>query len=277
MAAVNVGRTKGATAGADPVSTQPVPGFQFGAVPSPGQVDVEGPGANPDVVDVEVEDVVAFDNIGVAAPNALIEYLEEGAFGHLPGAEHFLVVPVVGKRDQDNACPRRFGVEAGGFDIQLQAVDVVVTHAPKERVSGEQQVLFDRIVEVEMGNAVCGQLSPGIQIIVPGVEVDQEPKLSAALEAHYFSNAREAGPVALFRGLDQQPRRKRMGLASGAGIKRHLVPVDQFNREDFGLWTHGSQPVSILDMMGSGTLQYSQVNSVLEGLYGSIPRAEYHK
>ena len=135
VTAVNEGRAKGAAAGGDPVPAHAVPGFQFRAVATPGQADVQGSRTDPDIVEVEVEYVVAFDNIGIAASNTLVEGFEECAFGHLPGAEYLLVAPVVGKRDQDNARVTSFGVEAGGLDIQLHPVGLVVTQAPKERVS----------------------------------------------------------------------------------------------------------------------------------------------
>ena len=85
VTAVNEGRAKGAAAGGDPVPAHAVPGFQFRAVPTPGQADVQGPRADPDIVEVEVEYVVAFDNIGIAASNTLVEGLEESRLRSSPG------------------------------------------------------------------------------------------------------------------------------------------------------------------------------------------------
>ena len=104
--------------------------------------------------------------------------------------------------------------------------------------------------------------------------MDQITKLSRAPETRDFSYALEAGSVAVLRRLDQQPRRKRMGLPSFARIIHHPVAVYQFDSQDFGFGTHGSWPDCLLDTVRSCTLQYSQVSYVLEGLTGKTHDTE---
>ena len=73
VAAVDVGGAKAGIVGTDFVAARAVTDFELGPVAAPGKGHLQAVGPGADIEQVEIEDVVAFDHVGVAVGDTLVE------------------------------------------------------------------------------------------------------------------------------------------------------------------------------------------------------------
>jgi len=133
----------------------PEPGLT--AVPAPGQFDAMPAGSGDEVLEIKIEEVVAFEDVRVELGNPFAKGNEHLLFIKLPAEEDLFVAMVIPEGDGEDAVflsqrvrefePRR----TIRFDIDGQAVQVMEGQALEEGFPGEEQKLLNRIGEVEIG------------------------------------------------------------------------------------------------------------------------------
>ena len=120
------------------------------------------PGARFEIFQVETEQVMALDHVGVALGDDPHQLFEHRALVHLIAAQHALVAGRIAERNCDHAvalarCGRE--LEAGtdvGLDIELHPAEVAEFHPDEKRGAAQDKILLDRIGEHQVrsvGNA----------------------------------------------------------------------------------------------------------------------------
>ena len=98
---------------------------------------------------IKSHQVVVLDRIRVALANKRTEVGNQGRLlCRGGGLQHLFKAPVIANGDEEDAASCR--IEGGCFEIELQAMQVVIGHPTKEDPSGAHEVLFDG------ANAVVG-------------------------------------------------------------------------------------------------------------------------
>ena len=91
---------------------------------------------------IKAHQVVVLDGIGIELSNECTEYVNEGRFFFGSGCfQHLFKAAVITNGDQEDAAPR--WIKRGCFEIELQAVQVVIGHAAKKDPACKHEVLFD--------------------------------------------------------------------------------------------------------------------------------------
>ena len=129
------------------------------AAASPRERDAVAPGARLDVLEVEAEDVVSLDHVGIALADEPRALLEEGRLRQAVSAEDVAESRRVGQGDGDDAIARARGagkLEALGgedLDVEGQPAQVVEAHAAEGRGSRGEEELVDGVAGEPVGCA----------------------------------------------------------------------------------------------------------------------------
>ena len=108
-----------------------------------GEGHAEAAGAGVEEGEVEAVEVVVLDDVGVGGLNARDEAADEVGFGGrvvAGGFEDFGCAGGVADGDEEDAVA--VGIEAGGFEVELEAAEVVEGEVAKVVAAGGDEVLF---------------------------------------------------------------------------------------------------------------------------------------
>ena len=123
------------------------------AVTAPREDDAVAPGAGLQVLEIEAEDVVPLEHVGIALANEPGALLQERGLGHLRARQDRAPARRVGHRDGDDpvGLARRVGeLEARRrqhLDVHRHAHDLAEGHPAERRLPGPEQELVGRIPE----------------------------------------------------------------------------------------------------------------------------------
>ncbi len=208
------------------------------------------PGARFEILQVEAEQVVALDHVGVALGDDPHQLLKHRALVHRVAAQHALIARRIAERDCDHAVAlarRGRELEAGtdvGFDIELHPAQLAEFHPDEKRDAAQDEVLFDRVREHQVGGVrnagrfagELAQMAPRSFQRIKAVEGRKPSKTEVAFQRLYL--VRRTEPVE-HPGLRQQREElERMALAREGGADAaenlDLGRSDDLDRHDSG-------------------------------------------
>ncbi len=176
------------------------------AVAAEGQLDAVAFGAGLDVGQVEAEEIVAGEDIGVALPDDVHEPLQEGFFVEVAGVEEFFPALSVREGDGEDAVLLAVGVGkvafggAVGFDVHEEEFQIREQEVAEGGAAGGEKELLDGVAQDEVGGGRVGGGAPGGFAQMgegafeggPGRKAGQPAVGMRAVEAHDFRGGLEA-------------------------------------------------------------------------------------
>ena len=240
------------------------PAPQKGAVAAPRERDAMHPGPRLQVLEVEAEDVVALDHVGIALADDPRALGQERRLVE-PVAPHHVAKPRgVGESDRDDPIPRARGagelVALGRDHLDVEREPPQVReHEPAERRAARvEQILMNRVPQEEIRRPrhvrrLAGQIAAPIARahgIAPRSEAGSPPQIARPLERlDRHETRRVLDELAV--GQEHEGRERR-GLRDGglahAAIETHGAPgVGEIVRDEPGVRIPSEQERSVLD------------------------------
>src|SRR5947208_10727403 len=130
---------------------------QGAPVAAPSERDAVAARASLEILEVEAEDVVAFDDVGIELAHDSYALLEQGRLVEVIAADHLAKAGGVGESDRHDAiagASRAGELEALGrhhLDVEREASEVRESHPAERCASGQQEVLMHRVGKKEIG------------------------------------------------------------------------------------------------------------------------------
>ncbi len=170
------------------------------AVPPEAQLDLVAARPRRDVRQIEVEQVVPLDDVGVPLAHEGREAPEQRRLVVFRAGEHLGPTGVVGEAYGKDAVPLARGVGEvvagfrGGLDVELQPPDVVEGHPAEARLARGDEELLHGVVEREPGSAGRGRPLAGPPAqplehaaeVLPGREGSAYAQRPGTVEGHGF-------------------------------------------------------------------------------------------
>src|SRR5829696_1657714 len=203
------------------------------AIPTPPQGKPETLATNCHERQVKVEEVVAFDHVGVELAQPLRHPLQQL---HLIGLERqdLLQTDVGFERDDDDLAFRVLGVESRRLDIDLQPLEVRKDHLLEKCAATAHEILLDRRAQAEEPLARVLSGAHGVEMARPVGKLDEIAQRVVTCEClHAWCTAH---CLPWFRSFSQEPRRERRVFADhtivGAPVESDPVRAELLDRDD---------------------------------------------
>ena len=253
---------------------------QAGAVAPPGQRHPVTPGPRLEILEVEAEDVVPLEDVGISLRDEPGARPQQLGLVHLGARQHRAPARRIrqGDRDDPVALPRGIGeLEARRrqhLDVQRQPPEVAEGHAAERGAGGAEEILVDGVREEEVGPLrVAGRAAGDAATVLARLHGQaprgkcREPTIGARSgERAHLARAREAlqevpigeeneRPEGLLRGDDG---------AVAAGIGTHRDVAGNEGEESRRVVSAEQQRIARRRAAGSGSIEPAQVELAAE-------------
>ena len=142
------------------------PAGQRAAVAAPAERHAVKPGAGFEVLEIETEDVVTFDDVRIALPHETPALGEQRGFVETIAADHVTKAGGIGQGDGDDAIagPGRARkletLRRHDLDVQRETPEIGERETAERSPPGEQQVLVHRVGQEEIGRLGSARPDP---------------------------------------------------------------------------------------------------------------------